>query len=326
MATPTIKSVSIENEWYQVVTSPRIFSISIERVLDEEVYYVGVDGKQIKLYSVSKDRLTGTAVAFKQLISVLQLVGQASVSTLNAASPSYSDAYIMTDSGTLTAGSLSVAAGDLVEWDGSAWAKIKTNSGGYVPSGTRAALSTQTALVSPYTDASDDGKIFEFDGTDNIGFDTENAHEGAALFIEPSGSSVLSSEGYFFSGSTPSGTWIKFSSDQSESIQFTCTATEAVNDLVYISADNTVAQADASDSAKIDVIGWIESKINSTTCMVSTSPGPVTSSSLTAGERIFLSDTPGAVQSGTPGTNSVEVGIAKSSTSFIFTGAKIGIV
>lgn len=40
MSTPTIKTVSIENEWYATAISPRIYTTSIERVIEEEVFQV----------------------------------------------------------------------------------------------------------------------------------------------------------------------------------------------------------------------------------------------------------------------------------------------
>jgi hypothetical protein len=103
---------------------------------------------------------------------------------------------------------------------------------------------------------------------------------------------------------------------------FTCTATEAVGDLVYqTGTDNTVAQADASDSAKRKIAGWIVEKPSTTTCRVSTQPGPVTSGSgMTAGNQVYLSsDTPGGVTETDPGGfASIPVGIAASATTYTF--------
>lgn len=105
-------------------------------------------------------------------------------------------------------------------------------------------------------------------------------------------------------------------------IPFTCTSTEAVNDLVYVSAADTVAQAGAANSAKLEVIGSIFAKPTTTTCLVAIGAGLVSSSGLTAGAKVYLSDTLGQA-SPTEGTNIVELGIAKSTTSFVFTGAKV---
>lgn len=116
-------------------------------------------------------------------------------------------------------------------------------------------------------------------------------------------------------GTTPVGT-----------LTFSCTATEQVGDLVYVSDANSVEQADASDISSSDVIGHIVSKPTATTCLVSNSQGPVTSVGLNAGERVWLSDgTPGGVETDPPNSPSVavEVGVAISDTEFIFTGAKV---
>jgi len=83
-----------------------------------------------------------------------------------------------------------------------------------------------------------------------------------------------------------------------------------------------VAQADASALGTARATGWIFAKPTTTTCLVSFGPGPIPASGLTPGAPVYLSDTAGAV-SASEGTVVVEVGIAKSTTSFIFTGAKV---
>jgi len=320
MPTPILKTYGIETEGAYPPVSPILRTFGIELFNVEKVNYVGIHGNQIRAGTINGGRFTGTAVAFKDFVSVLHLVGAGTVAYVNGLTPAYGDAYTVTDAGTIN--SQDAVAGDIWEWSGTEWVKMVTGSGGFVPSGTRAVLSTQTTLIGPYTDSSDDGKVFLFDGTDLVGADTEQGHEGAALFIEPSGASTFAAKGYFLNAATPSGVWTRFTPDASELIQFTCTATEEVNNLVYISAANTVSQADASAVATARVIGWIQSKLNSTTCLVSRAPGPVTSSGLTAGSPVYLSNTAGAA-SATEGTVIVELGIAKSTTSFIFTGARI---
>jgi len=115
----------------------------------------------------------GHAVFFNTAISVTSHVGNGSVSYLNGISATAGDSYTVTDSGTLTAGSLAVGAGAIVYWTGSAWAFVVPHDGsGYVRAGVRVQLSTTTALIAPYTDGTDDGKIFAFDGTDNTGNET----------------------------------------------------------------------------------------------------------------------------------------------------------
>lgn len=122
-------------------------------------------------------------------VNVTNLVGNRTVSQINALSPTANDSYVVTDAGTLTAGSLAVAAGDLVTYSGSAWAIAVANSGGYVPAGTKAILATEPALVSPYTDSTDDGKVVRFSGASNTGTDVSNRGNGTfcVLNTDPQG-------------------------------------------------------------------------------------------------------------------------------------------
>lgn len=146
----------------------------------------------------------------------------------------------------------------------------------------------------------------DFDPTDARGFLTLRKYSGYWLEVQRS----------------PSVT-VEVDPDPNEiSKTYTCTVTEVVGDLVYLSATDTVAQADASAIGTARVIGHIISKPTSTTCKVSIGPGPVTASGLTVGAPVYLSDTAGAV-SATEGTIIVEVGIADTTTSFVFTGYKI---
>ena len=105
----------------------------------------------------------------------------------------------MVTAGTLTTGSLVVGIGDLVEYSGAAWIKIVTNSGGFVPDGTRAILSTQTTLMFPFLNGTDDGKIVEFDGTINVPTVTDEANNGFATIITGSGS-IFEDRSYYFKG------------------------------------------------------------------------------------------------------------------------------
>jgi len=112
----------------------------------------------------------GDTYFFNTSISVTSHVGNGTVSYLNGISPTAGDSYTVTDSGTLTAGSVAVTPGDVVYWSGAAWVlAISGTSSGYVPAGIRLQLSTTTALISPYTDGVDDGKVMAFDDTDNTG-------------------------------------------------------------------------------------------------------------------------------------------------------------
>ena len=151
-----------------------------------------------------------SGLSWRTPVDVYGLVGNATVTVINGLTPTAGDAYVMTDAGTLTAGSLAVVAGDLVQYDGSVWVKVVGASGGYPPDGTRAVLSTTTALVSPYTDATDDGKIVEFDGTSLTGADTGEATDGAAVLVRGDGG-YYENTAYVYDGTVPSGTWVQFS-------------------------------------------------------------------------------------------------------------------
>jgi hypothetical protein len=159
-----------------------------------------------------------SGVTWLEPVTCLCLVGNATVATLNGlGNPgAVSDVYVVTDSGTLTLGSLSVAAGDVVQWDNgnTQWIKIATNVGGFPPNGFRIALNGGTALISPYTDGVDDGKIAEFDGTSLTGALTSPSNGNAVLVVAWPGAPsppVLVNQAYVFNGTVPTGTWTQFS-------------------------------------------------------------------------------------------------------------------
>ncbi len=96
-------------------------------------------------------------------------VGNATVAIINGLTPTVNDSYLVTDAGTLAAGALAVVAGDIVLYNGAVWIMVAVNIGGFGRTGLRVQLSTTTALIAPYTDGTDDGKIAWFDGTSNTG-------------------------------------------------------------------------------------------------------------------------------------------------------------
>lgn len=155
-----------------------------------------------------------TGLSWKEPVQVKNLIGNASVATINGLSPAKGDAYVFTDAGTPTAGSSDAfAAGDIGEFDGTSWKRIVDNSSGYVPSGTRAILSTSAALITPYTDATDDGKIVSFSGSSNTGTDTGDAVNGKAVLVQDPDNipaSIYNNLGYVFNGIVPTGSWTQF--------------------------------------------------------------------------------------------------------------------
>jgi len=115
----------------------------------------------------------GTAIFFNTSIINTSHVGNGTVATLNALSPTAGDSYTVTNTGTLTLGSVSVTPGAIVIYRGTVWVlAVPGSTDGYVRGGVRVQLSTTTALISPYTDGTDDGKIFGFDNTDLTGVQT----------------------------------------------------------------------------------------------------------------------------------------------------------
>jgi len=144
--------------------------------------------------------------SWKEPASVMGLVGNDAALTIEGLSPSSGDSYVVTTAN--GAGDLATATvGDIWEYNGSAWVKVITGAGGFVPSGTRAALSTATALIAPYTDATDDGKVVSFNGTTNTGSATTDAAEGNAILCSGE-NSVNENNTYSFDGTVPTGEWV----------------------------------------------------------------------------------------------------------------------
>lgn len=151
-----------------------------------------------------------SGVGWKESVVTMSLKGNDTVANINGLSPAAGDAYVVTDSGTLTAGSLAVVAGDMAEYDGSAWVKIVSASGGFVPAGIRAVLAEGT-IQSPYTDATDNDKIVEFSGSSNTGADTGDTVDAAAVLVQDPGHvGYYDNKGYVYEGTVPSGVWTQF--------------------------------------------------------------------------------------------------------------------
>lgn len=158
--------------------------------------------------ATNKDYVDNLAkgLSWQEPTDVNVYVGNAAVATINGLTPSSKDAYVVTDSGTLTLGSLGVSAGDLVEFDGVAWALIVPNSGGFPPSGTRALASTSTPLIGPLTNGADNGKIADWDGTSLTPVLT-NPLDGYAILVRGDGA-VDENMAFAYSGIVPTGTWV----------------------------------------------------------------------------------------------------------------------
>jgi len=152
-----------------------------------------------------------TGLGWKNPVDVFRLIGNRTVAQLDALGANAGGAYVVTDAGTLTRGTVAVLAGDLVEDDGTNWVKLVTGVGGFVPAGTRAILSGIDTLVAPYTDATDNDEIREFSGSSNTAADTGDAVDKAAVLVQdPLHVGYYDNLGYVYEGTVPTGQWIQF--------------------------------------------------------------------------------------------------------------------
>ena len=120
--------------------------------------------------------------------------------------PDNGDSYVIGGSG-------SKYEGDMREWSGTAWVQLEAASGGYVASGVRAilALTAAETLITPYTEATDDGKLVEFTGSSNTGVATGDAVDKAAVLVQDTEHvGYFDNLGYVYEGTVPTGSWIQF--------------------------------------------------------------------------------------------------------------------
>lgn len=157
-----------------------------------------------------------SGIDWKDAVTTLGLIGNRTVVQLNGITATAGDAYVVTSAGTLTQGTpdLVVAIGDLVEYDGTKWSTLAANSGGFVPLGVRAVLSTDVALLAPYTDTTNDGMIVSFSGASNTGTSTGEAVDKSAVLVKSfdiTPAAYWENNGFVFSGTVPTGSWVMFS-------------------------------------------------------------------------------------------------------------------
>jgi len=104
-------------------------------------------------------------------------------------------------------------------------------------------------------------------------------------------------------------------------LSFTCTATEQVGDVVYLSADDTVAQAQSNAIGTTFAVGLIISKPSVTSCDVVVAGKVEGLAGLTAGTRYYLSNTVAGGLLATPPITSghfvIKVGIAINTTDLL---------
>jgi hypothetical protein len=158
-----------------------------------------------------------TGLSWLPPVHVKELVGSvATIVAINALTPTLGDAYVSLEAGTPTAvGSDTIVIGSLIEWDGAKWLEIVAGSGGFVPVGFRALASIQTALNGTLglTDATDEGSVLEWDGTNNTPAKTAPDPADAVLVTDQDadGDSVYANLGYTFSGAIgATALWTQF--------------------------------------------------------------------------------------------------------------------
>ena len=157
------------------------------------------------------DVATG-GVAWKEPVAVRELVGSATIATINGLSPTLGDAYVASDAGTPTAGtSDALVAGSITEYNGASWIEIVAGSGGFPPNEARALAAIQTALNGTIglTDGVDDGKLLQWDGTSLTPSSETTQLDGDTVLISGD-TSIFENLLYAYSGTAPSGTWIQF--------------------------------------------------------------------------------------------------------------------
>lgn len=144
-------------------------------------------------------------------VAVQALVGARTVAQINVLTPLDADSYIVEDAGTINPGGVEVSPGDIVEYneDDAVWRLIVENADGFPPKDTRAIASSQTPLVAPLVDGTDDGKILNWDGTSLTPSELETPTEGWAALITGQGA-VDENNGFRFDGVVPTGTWVQF--------------------------------------------------------------------------------------------------------------------
>jgi hypothetical protein len=155
-----------------------------------------------------------TGISWVNPVATMMLIGNLGEVALEALSPSDGDAYVVSavdGDGTLNPGAVAgLALGDVVEFNTGVWVRIQAGVAGFVADGTRVALSTDTALIAPYTLGVDDGQVRSFDGTTLTGSDTGEAVDGAAFLIDGE-NGFYENTAWVFDGTVPTGVWVQFS-------------------------------------------------------------------------------------------------------------------
>lgn len=148
----------------------------------------------------------------------IRYIGNDTVANLNALAGSLAplDAgktFVVTDTGTLAVGTLSVDPGDAVEWSGTTWTKLIAGVGGFTPFGARLVVSTTPGdtLQAPLVDGTDNGKLAQFGGSSNTPSSFSLPAAADLVFVK-AGASAFKNDGFIFDGVIPTGQWVQFTS------------------------------------------------------------------------------------------------------------------
>jgi len=221
--------------------------------------------------AVNKGQLDAaiSGIQWRPTVQAFNLIGNLTATLLNGLSPSNGDQYVVTDSGILTSGSVSVVAGDVVEYQdsGSTWVKLVDGVGGFVPDGFRAILA-EDAVIAPYSDGSDNDEIIEFDGTTLDGsslFTGESVDENAILVQDIGHISIFDNLGYVYEGSVASGTWVQFTGAGQINAG---NGLEKSGNTFNVLVDGTMLEINGSNQVDIKAGGITNAEINASAAIV----------------------------------------------------------
>lgn len=207
--TPTLKTLSSGVFKFKPAFTPNLKTFSLGMRIDEARGFTDrmLPAKMVRFRTVEGKHLRKDAVISKPPVKLRGLVGNGTVAEINIVSPSLGDAYVVTDSGNITDGDVDAVAGDIVQYNGNDWIRIVSGSRGFVPSDTRVLISTDTTLIFPYVNKHHDGRIVEFDGTSNEGYDTGESTSGCSTIIDPMSPAIEAGAALYLSANPPMGEW-----------------------------------------------------------------------------------------------------------------------
>jgi len=186
-----------------------IADLSIHRELNDGTTTNSNLWSGTKIQSTIDNAVAG--ISWKKAVETINYIGDATVATINGLTPDAGDSYVVQDAGTLTTGSLSVAANDLVEFNGTAWQILAAAVAGDQVAGTRIALSTAKTIVGDLSAAAQAGEIYVFTGTGRTATDSNESLDTAAVLVQDDlHVGYYDNTAWVFEGTVPTGDWIQF--------------------------------------------------------------------------------------------------------------------